>query len=76
MLTLVLRFFSPAATPFDVVRARLQAQGTGADARHQQIAPFRGSIDAVRKIVRHEGLSALWTGLRPTLAMTVPATAV
>ena len=28
---------------------------------------FKGSLDAVIKISRHEGFSALWKGLTPTL---------
>lgn len=33
---------------------------------------FTGFFDAVTKIVRHEGLSAMWRGTAPALAMSVP----
>ncbi|XP_045900834.1 solute carrier family 25 member 40 [Micropterus dolomieu] len=37
---------------------------------------FNGTLDAFVKIVRHEGLKALWSGLPPTLVMAVPATVI
>eukprot|EP01052_Picozoa_sp_SAG31_P041873 SAG31_NODE_6473_length_2004_cov_1.867192_1_plen_279_part_00 len=35
---------------------------------------FSGTIDAFRKIVRHEGMLSLYNGLPPTLVMAVPST--
>lgn len=35
---------------------------------------FHGTVDAFAKIVRHEGITSLWSGLPPTLVMAVPAT--
>lgn len=35
---------------------------------------FAGTLDAFVKIVRGEGITALWSGLPPTLVMAVPAT--
>ncbi|XP_053183528.1 probable mitochondrial glutathione transporter SLC25A40 isoform X2 [Scomber japonicus] len=37
---------------------------------------FNGTLDAFVKIVRNEGLKALWSGLPPTLVMAVPATVI
>ncbi|XP_003966175.1 mitochondrial glutathione transporter SLC25A40 [Takifugu rubripes] len=37
---------------------------------------FSGTLDAFVKIVRHEGVQALWSGLPPTLVMAVPATVI
>uniref|UniRef100_A0A8D3C7X1 Mitochondrial glutathione transporter SLC25A40 n=1 Tax=Scophthalmus maximus TaxID=52904 RepID=A0A8D3C7X1_SCOMX len=37
---------------------------------------FSGTLDAFVKIVRHEGVKALWSGLPPTLVMAVPATVI
>ena len=34
---------------------------------------YSGSLDAVMKISRNEGLSALWNGIGPTLVMIVPS---
>ncbi|KAI0106620.1 mitochondrial carrier [Daldinia grandis] len=34
---------------------------------------FNSTFDGMKKIARHEGLTTLWRGLSPTLAMTVPA---
>ncbi|KAK2844571.1 hypothetical protein Q5P01_011230 [Channa striata] len=37
---------------------------------------FNGTLDAFVKIVRCEGIKALWSGLPPTLVMAVPATVI
>ncbi|XP_017280614.1 solute carrier family 25 member 40 [Kryptolebias marmoratus] len=37
---------------------------------------FTGTFDAFYKIVRCEGIRALWSGLPPTLVMAVPATVI
>lgn len=37
---------------------------------------FSGTLDAFIKIVRNEGIKALWSGLPPTLVMAVPATVI
>lgn len=34
---------------------------------------YRSTMDGLRKIARNEGVSTLWRGLSPTLAMAVPA---
>jgi len=56
--------------PFDVVKARLQAQ------THNSSLQFTGMVDAFAKISKHEGSLTLWRGLPPTLMMSVPAGAL
>ncbi|KAL9944666.1 hypothetical protein D7B24_002626 [Verticillium nonalfalfae] len=34
---------------------------------------FSSTLDGMRKIARHEGITSLWRGLSPTLVMAVPA---
>jgi len=34
---------------------------------------FNSTIDGLRKIARHEGITTLWRGLSPTLIMAIPA---
>lgn len=54
-------------TPLDVVKTRLQSQ------RH---SIYTGTFDALLKIPRQEGISALWKGLSPGLLMSVPSTMI
>ena len=49
--------------PFDVVKTRSQAQPSG-------------SGNVVLRVLRQEGVGALWSGLRPSLLMTVPANVI
>ncbi|PRP87409.1 Solute carrier family 25 member 40 [Planoprotostelium fungivorum] len=56
--------------PFDVVKARLQAQTSSSSLQ------MNGMIDAFSKITKHEGPVTLWRGLPPTLLMSVPAGAI
>ncbi|XP_005111116.1 solute carrier family 25 member 40 [Aplysia californica] len=37
---------------------------------------FNGTLDALLKIARYEGVTSLWSGLPPTLVMAIPATVV
>ncbi|XP_034553271.1 solute carrier family 25 member 40 [Notolabrus celidotus] len=37
---------------------------------------FNGTLDALVKIMRNEGIKSLWSGLPPTLVMAVPATVI
>lgn len=43
---------------------------------HVPHPPFNSTVDALVKIPRYEGLSALWKGLPPTLVMAVPNTMI
>mmetsp|Transcript_14182 Transcript_14182/g.40300 ORF Transcript_14182/g.40300 Transcript_14182/m.40300 type:complete len:304 (-) Transcript_14182:773-1684(-) len=49
-------------TPFEVVKIRLQKQ-KGSTNLH-----YHGPVDCVQKIVRNEGVRALWKGNLPTMA--------
>ncbi|KAI1772636.1 mitochondrial carrier [Hypoxylon cercidicola] len=42
-------------------------------AEEAQKRRFNSTLDGMKKIARHEGFSALWRGLSPTLVMAVPA---
>jgi len=56
-------------TPFDVVKTRLQGQLSPG------VLPslkYKGSMDACRQIVKAEGVTALWTGGKTALVMTLP----
>lgn len=35
-----------------------------------------GTLDAIVKIIRHEGITSLWSGLSPTLLLALPTTVV
>ncbi|XP_015913135.2 mitochondrial glutathione transporter SLC25A40 isoform X2 [Parasteatoda tepidariorum] len=37
---------------------------------------FKGTVDAFIKITKYEGISSLWSGLVPTLFMSVPSTVI
>ena len=53
------------ASPTDVVKVRLQAEGRlppGVPRR------YNGALDAYRKIVAQDGIKGLWTGYGPNLA--------
>ncbi|GAM21946.1 hypothetical protein SAMD00019534_051210, partial [Acytostelium subglobosum LB1] len=72
-----------ALTPLDVVKTRLQNQPNVATAAAGTISNaasssshFSGTIDALIKISRNEGLHTLWRGLTPSFLMTIPSTAI
>jgi solute carrier family 25 folate transporter 32 len=52
-------------SPLDVIRVRLQIQGTLKQQR------YHGTIDAFKTILREEGVRGLYTGLYPAM-MTIP----
>jgi len=37
---------------------------------------FTGTLDAVTKLIRHEGMGSLWRGLSPQLLLSIPSTVV
>lgn len=53
--------------PFDVVKTRSQASGSQS---------VMGSENVALRVLRQEGVGALWSGLRPSLLMTVPANVI
>lgn len=59
--------------PLLVVKARLQAkQATGIDKRHH----YEGTIDAILKMVRYEGLSGFYKGMSTKIVQSVLAAAI
>ena len=59
------------AHPLDVVRKRLQLQGTGG-----RPVLYKNMFDGLYVISKKEGMSAIYRGLRPACAATIPSTAV
>uniref|UniRef100_H3BZ25 Mitochondrial glutathione transporter SLC25A39 n=1 Tax=Tetraodon nigroviridis TaxID=99883 RepID=H3BZ25_TETNG len=51
-------------------------KGTSCSRWYNTQTHFTGTLDAFVKITRHEGLRSLWSGLPPTLMMSVPATVI
>lgn len=49
------------------------AAGVDCAVEETQKKTYRSTIDGLRKIARNEGVTTLWRGLSPTLAMTIPA---
>jgi len=45
-------------------------------AEETQRRTFNSTLDGLRKIARNEGISTLWRGLSPTLAMAIPANVI
>ncbi|XP_019642038.1 PREDICTED: peroxisomal membrane protein PMP34-like isoform X2 [Branchiostoma belcheri] len=59
-------------TPMWVVNTRLKLQGakfTGEEQRENKPPHYKGIMDAFRRIVRDEGVSALWSGTLPSLIL-------
>ncbi|KAK1270240.1 Peroxisomal nicotinamide adenine dinucleotide carrier [Acorus gramineus] len=59
--------------PILVVKSRLQVkQVTGGDTRHH----YKGTLDAIAKMIRHEGLSGCYKGMSTKIVQSVLAAAV
>ena len=43
---------------------------------HLNVPHYRGTVDAFAKIVRNEGVGALYNGLAPTLVLSLPSTVI
>lgn len=65
-----------AVTPLDVVKVRLQAHvcPVGGSAVCEDPQHVRGTFDAMRKIIRTDGVRGLWRGLNATLMLAIPTT--
>lgn len=74
--TLGASIVSTVVTPLDVVKVRLQAHvcPVGGSSPCEDPKHVEGSLDAVRKIIRHEGIRGLWRGLPVTLLLAIPTT--
>ena len=53
--------------PLDVIKTRMQRREVGGGFSKRNSIPF-----IVQRVVRHEGVAALWSGLVPTLYRTIP----
>ncbi|TDL23179.1 mitochondrial NAD transporter [Rickenella mellea] len=62
---------SVATCPLDVVKTKLQAQRASHGERH-----YRGVLDTVKFILRHDGLRGLYRGLGPTILGYLPTWAI
>lgn len=73
-----------SATSAPEVQANLSIRNPNATAaiaaecavEETQRRTINSTMDGLRKIARHEGLSTLWRGLSPTLVMAVPANVI
>jgi hypothetical protein len=57
-------FSASVATPTDLVKVRLQAQGR---LKPGEVARYKGTIHAFMTIAQTEGIKGLWTGVVPTV---------
>ncbi|XP_068139986.1 mitochondrial 2-oxodicarboxylate carrier [Drosophila tropicalis] len=55
--------------PLDVVKTRMQLQGT--QAQHGEVL-YRGFYDCFSKMYRYEGLSGFWKGIMPPIIFETP----
>jgi len=64
-------------TPMDVVKTRLQTQDFLVVKNSKNVpTKYTGAVDAVLRIYREEGLNAFAKGLKPRLALHMPAAAI
>lgn len=65
-------------TPMDVVKVRLQAHVCPVGGHNPCEDPKHvgGSFDALRKIIRSDGIRGLWRGLNVTLLLAIPTTGI
>ncbi|RLN43287.1 uncharacterized protein C2845_PM01G47110 [Panicum miliaceum] len=64
------------ACPTELIKCRLQAQSSLAEAAASGVAVPKGPIDVAKHVVRDAGARGLFKGLVPTLAREVPGNAV
>lgn len=62
------------ATPLETIKVRQQKQMFSVPSRPSTSLQSLSATSTALNIVRNEGVSALWSGLRPTLIMSIPST--
>ncbi|KAK2028097.1 mitochondrial carrier [Colletotrichum zoysiae] len=62
--------------PSEVLKTRMQLQGRYNNPYFKSGYNYRGTVDAARTIVRHEGISALFHGYQATLYRDLPFSAL
>lgn len=67
---------APAYVPSEVLKTRLQLQGRYNNPHFNSGYNYRGTIDAIRTIIRTEGASALYYGYKATLWRDLPFSAL
>lgn len=67
---------APAYVPSEVLKTRLQLQGRYKNPHFNSGYNYRGTIDAIRTIIRSEGYSALFHGYKATLWRDLPFSAL
>ncbi|KAI9824025.1 MAG: hypothetical protein M1826_007558 [Phylliscum demangeonii] len=67
---------APSRSAFSTGPTPASAAVAGCAAEEVQRRTFTSTLDGLRKIARHEGLTTLWRGLSPTLAMAIPANVI
>jgi hypothetical protein len=67
---------APVYVPTEVVKTRLQLQGRYNNPYFSSGYNYRGTIDAIRTIVKQEGFGALYYGFRATLWRDLPFSAL
>lgn len=61
--------------PLDLIKTRLQIQATRA-ATPDDPRYYRGIIDCMVKMYKHEGFTSLWKGILPPILVETPKRAV
>eukprot|EP00002_Diphylleia_rotans_P032257 TRINITY_DN6758_c0_g1_i5.p1 TRINITY_DN6758_c0_g1~~TRINITY_DN6758_c0_g1_i5.p1 ORF type:complete len:182 (-),score=19.63 TRINITY_DN6758_c0_g1_i5:205-750(-) len=67
---------SIVVSPFEVAKVRLQTQGFRLNGNTTNPSVGRGIWPTLTGIVHNEGLSSLWRGIRPTLLLNIPSSAL
>src|SRR4051812_21963480 len=67
---------APVYVPSEVLKTRLQLQGRFNNPHFDSGYNYRGTLNAMRTIVRHEGFGALFHGFKATLWRDLPFSAL